>query len=528
MAQHAVDESLAPGTVPALGAMALMIFVIANDVTSMAVALPAVEQQFDSDVTAVQWVMTAYALAFGVLIVTGGRLADLYGRRRLLFIGAVGFAASSYLGALAPNVAVLVAARGLMGASGALMWPAMLGIIYAILPTSRAALAGGLVIGTAGVGNAAGPLVGGFLTQRVGWPAILLLNVPATLVALAVMARTLRRDPPAAGAGIDAVGVLLLSAGLVALLVALSGAPDHPWPAPSVLGPFFASFVLLALFLRRERRRGPDALVPAAVLANKPFLFVCLAVLLMSSTWFAALLYLPQLFQKIDGASPLQSGVALLPLMISYAAVSFLASPLVRRIGMKATVTIGAGLIVVGVVTLLWFIRPSDNYLSMVPGMLVLGVGIGLFYSAVVTAGIEALPAADSSLAGGILYTFQVAGGAVGLGLTTVVFLLISNRAVDAEATQLGVTLDPTELASIRGVLVGTDTANSIVAEYPASVADQLVRIVRHGFDAGLRWALLFNALLALGGLVVTVLRVAGPARAFGRDRVAPPTAPPD
>jgi MFS family permease len=154
------SDRLQRSSLVALVAMALAVFVVANDVTALSVALPAIESDLDVDVGTAQWVISAYALIFGVLIVPGGRLADLLGRRRIFFAGAAVFAVFSVLGGLAPDAWVLIACRALMGIGGALMWPATLGMTYSILP-DRAALAGGLIIGAAGFGNAAGPLIGG-------------------------------------------------------------------------------------------------------------------------------------------------------------------------------------------------------------------------------------------------------------------------------------------------------------------------------------------------------------------------------
>jgi MFS family permease len=163
------DRELDRGTVLALAAMALAVFLIANDFTALSVALPNIEREFDSDVATVQWVINGYALVFGVFIVTGGRLADMYGRRRLFFVGAGVFAAFSAVAAVAPTLPVLLGARALMGIGGAIMWPAVLGMTFALLPARKAGLAGGLVLGVAGLGNAFGPLLGGFLTEELSW-----------------------------------------------------------------------------------------------------------------------------------------------------------------------------------------------------------------------------------------------------------------------------------------------------------------------------------------------------------------------
>ncbi len=170
-------------TLLALGAMALAVFVIANDITALSVALPDIENDFDADVSTVQWVINAYALIFGVLIVTGGRLADMFGRKRLFFIGAAIFALFSVLGGAAQDEIWLIVCRALMGIGGAIMWPAALGMTYDTLPEDKAGLAGGLIIGVAGFGNAAGPLLGGALTEALSWRAILYLNLPIAAIA---------------------------------------------------------------------------------------------------------------------------------------------------------------------------------------------------------------------------------------------------------------------------------------------------------------------------------------------------------
>src|SRR5438270_7530652 len=160
-------DRLSRGTVLALAAMGLAVFVVANDFTALSVALPVIEHQFDADVASVQWVINAYALVFGVLIVTGGRLADMFGRRRMFFAGAAIFALFSLLGGVAQDAGWLIGARALMGIGGAMMWPATLGMTYAILPESKAGLAGGLIIGVAGIRKRGRPLIG----RRVDGPA---------------------------------------------------------------------------------------------------------------------------------------------------------------------------------------------------------------------------------------------------------------------------------------------------------------------------------------------------------------------
>ena len=494
------------GTSLALGAMAISVFVIANDLTALSVALPQIEKDFDADVSTIQWVINAYALVFGVLIVTGGRLADMIGRRRVFFIGAAIFAGFSVLGGAAQDELWLIVCRALMGIGGALMWPAVLGMTYDILPDDRAALAGALIIGSAGFGNAAGPLIGGVLTDALSWRWILFANLPIAALACFVTWRSVSESRGAgAEEGIDVPGVATLSAGLVALLIALDQVTDWGWSDPRILGLFAGCALLLVAFGVIERRAGERALIPREVMANPAFRAACVATLLMSATFFAVLLYLPQFMQKILGWDPLEAGVGLLPLMGVFAAVSFAAGPLYERFGAKRVVSAGAACLAVGIF-LISLIDADSGWGALVPGMVVTGLGVGLFYSSITTAAVTALDPSRSSLAGGIVYMFQIAGGSVGLGLTTTVFTTASEDKVQSAATGLS----EGEIEDVQGVLAGTDSAAEVLRRVGATTADRLTDLVREAFAAGLTWSFRLVAVLALAGLLVSILFVGG------------------
>src|SRR5436305_6509552 len=185
-----------PFPVMPLVAMGLGILILANDFSALNVALPQIEKDFDAQVSTVQWVVNAYALVFGMLIVAGGRLADLFGRRRMFFIGTGIFTFFSILAGAAQDIDWLIAARCLMGIGGALMWPAILGMTYAALPEEKAGLAGGLILGAAGVGNAIGPLVGGVLTDVLSWRWIFFANVPIAAFAVLVTLWKMHQPTP--------------------------------------------------------------------------------------------------------------------------------------------------------------------------------------------------------------------------------------------------------------------------------------------------------------------------------------------
>ncbi|MDX6625831.1 MAG: hypothetical protein QOE56_820 [Solirubrobacterales bacterium] len=275
--------------------MGLAVVVIANDFSAINVALPTMESDFNTDINTIQWVVNAYALTFGVMIVTGGRLADMFGRRNAFFLGTAIFASMSALGGAAQTEAWLIASRTLMGIGGALMWPAILGMTFSILPEEKAGLAGGIILGAAGLGNAIGPLIGGVLTDLASWRWIFFLNVPISIFAVLVTYALVHvEEPESKDHKIDYTGVTSLSLGLVSLLVALDQVSDWGWGDPKVIGLLVVCVVALVAFLPIERRAGTHALVPKEVMRNESFTASCLAILFMSATFFAALLYLPQ------------------------------------------------------------------------------------------------------------------------------------------------------------------------------------------------------------------------------------------
>jgi EmrB/QacA subfamily drug resistance transporter len=421
------------GTWLALIAMGIAVFVIANDFSAINVAIPQIEQDFHTSVTTAQWVVNAYALTFGVLIVTGGRLADLFGRRRAFFLGSGIFATFSLLGGAAQTEAELIAMRVLMGIGGALMWPAILGMTYAALPEERAGLAGGFILGAAGIGNAAGPLIGGALTDLLSWRWIFFLNVPVSAFAIFVTLREIKADhPQVEDTRMDYGGILSVSVGLVALLLAFDQVIDWGWGDPRIIALLAIFVILISSFVFIERRAGEHALVPRDVIKNRDFAYTCAAILLMSAVFFAAMLYLPQLMINVLGYSPIGAGAGMLPMMATFAAVSFVAGNLYNRFGAKPLLIVGSACIAIGP-ALVALLADKESYGALIPGMAILGLGIGLFYPTATTVGVTAVDESRRSLAGAIIYMFQIAGGSVGLGLTTTVFIGASDRATGGD-----------------------------------------------------------------------------------------------
>ncbi len=499
----------------ALASLGVSIVLLAQDFSALNVALPSIERELDTDLTTVQWVINAYALVFAVLIVTGGRLADQFGRQRIFLLGAGIFAVTSLLAGLAPTPIVLIATRALMGIGAALMWPAVLGMAYAVLPSNRASLAGGLVIGAAGVGQAIGPITGGALTEFLSWRWVQFVNVPLALLAMFGIWRSIPTVAiPKAGGRIDYPGIVTLSAGLFALLFALDQATDWGWGDWRIILSLVLAVAFMALFVVIERGAGPSALVPFEVMRNRPFAVACVLIALIAPAFIAILLYLPQLMEKLLNFSPLMAGIGMLPLLACFALVSFVAAPLADRLGARIVIIAGTAMMAGGPFLLSGF-GVGSSYTSLIAGMVVTGIGLGLVFPTITTAGVTAIDPSRTSLAGGIIYMFQLAGGAIGLGLTTTIVASAAQGAQRAGGSPV-TALPAEQLTALGGLLAGTESSQRVLQQFSPDVAQQLLDTAAEAFANGVQAGLRLDAGLAALALVVALLLVKGRQRETG------------
>ena len=517
-AHHAAGADVAPassaklerGTILALIAMGLGVLVIANDFTALNVALTAIESDFDVDVSTAQWVINAYALTFGMAIVTGGRLADMFGRRRIFFIGTAIFITFSALGGAAQSIEWLIASRVAMGIGGALMWPAILGMVFAELPASKAGFAGAFILGVAGLGNAMGPLLGGLLTDELSWRWIFFLNVPIGLFAMGVTAQFVHQTQQRDEQGIDYKGIVTLSLGLVALLVAFDQAPDWGWTDWRILALLAISVLSVAGFAWIEPRVGKFALIPLDIIRHQQFRVIFFVVLLMSSVFFSTLLYAPQFMEKILGYSALEAGVGMLAMLIPFTVFAFAAGPLYERLGPKPVLVVGAAGLAIGPLLLALLVDSSSGYGALVPGLVVTGTGVGLFYPSVTTLAVTSLDPSRASLAGGLIYMAQVAGGALGLGLATSIFTIRSEHVLSEDAADAGTKLTSHQEAVLHGDLAGTDQSASALMELPGRVMNEIIQIVADSFASGINLTFFVVGGVAVCGFLLVVFRIKG------------------
>ncbi|MFG3226018.1 MFS transporter [Kitasatospora sp. NPDC048194] len=421
MAVEEVDATSDPAVEPlrrpglALGVLA---GALALDVSGLGVlnaALPSVGTRFDLDDTTLQWVMTAYAVTFAGFLLIGGRLADVLGRRRVFEAGVALFTASALVGALAPDTAVLLGARGAQGIGAALSGPAALALLTGTFPAGPArnrALSVYAAVGAASFSG--GVLLGGVLTQLLGWRSVLWFSV---LLGLAVLAATRAGLPGGAGHSgrLDLPGAISGTLGLTLLIVGVSSDGATAW---GVLG---AAVVLLALFVVREHRTA-DPVLPLGLFRITSVRSASLAAFLQYTGSVGMLFFAPLYLQGMLHYSPFESGVALVPMSLAvFLTANFATGRLLARYAPRTLMAVG--LVLIGVGTGLWLGTPHDgSYLwHVLPGLVISGIGQGLNFPSMTSAALAGVPTRQHAVAGAVNVVTQQIGASVGVAVMVLV-----------------------------------------------------------------------------------------------------------
>ena len=389
------------------------------DATVVNIALPTAQHDLAFSNADRQWVVTAYSLAFGGLLLLGGKLSDLVGRKRMLIIGMVGFAAASAFGGAAQNFAMLLVARAVQGGFGAMLAPAALSTLTVTFtsPAERGK-AFGVFGAIAGAGGAVGLLLGGILTEYLSWRWCLYVNVVFSLVAVTAAVRLLRRDHPDTGTQIDLLGTVFVVAGLVCVVYGLSEADTKSWSAPLTISLLVAGAVLLALFVVTERRVA-HPLLPLRIVLDRFRGGAYLAVGLAAVGMFAIFLFLTYYLEEILRYSPVITGVAFLPMIGALVLSSTSSSALLMpRLGPRILVVTGLIVAAGGLVILATGMSPTSGYAAVVlPALLVMGLGLGLVFSAAINTATYGADQADAGVASAMVNTCQQIGGSIGTAL---------------------------------------------------------------------------------------------------------------
>ncbi|MCA1216997.1 MFS transporter [Streptomyces sp. 8L] len=400
-----------------LGLIALVQLILALDASVVNVALPKVQETLDISDASRQWVVTAYALTFGGLLLLGGRIADFAGRKRVLLTGLIGFAAASALGGLATTASVLFVARGLQGAFAALMAPAGLAILSVTFTRTKGRGTAFAVYGAvSGAGVAIGLIVGGLLTQYTSWRWCLLINVPVGVIA-AVIGAVVLAESRAGGKGrYDVPGALTVTFGLMSLIFGITKGQEKGWTAAVTSEALIAAVVLLVAFVVIEARSAHPLLPPRIVL-HRSRGGAYLTSLLSGAALFSIFLFLSYYMQGVSGYSPVRTGLAFLPSAVGVGVGSGVAGRLMSRLAPR-TLAVAGLVITAGGMLLLAGLNVSGGYLAHVlPGEAVTAIGCGLVFVIAPNTAMTRIDETDAGAAGALVNTTQQIGGSLGIAV---------------------------------------------------------------------------------------------------------------
>jgi EmrB/QacA subfamily drug resistance transporter len=404
-----------------LGAMCFALFMIMLDNTVVNVALPSIQKDLGASISGLEWTINGYTLSFAVLLATGGRLGDIFGRRRMFLLGVVIFTLSSATAGFAGDATSLVVSRIVQGVGAALMMPATLSIITNAFPASERGKAMGMWAGVSALALAVGPVLGGFLTEHVSWRAIFYLNVPFAIgaVTAALFAVRESRDTTV-GREVDFAGVGALTVGLTALILALVEGNSWGWGSTKIVALSAAAVLGLAAFVLIERR----VKVPMAdfsLLSDRNFLGAVVVALIVSFSMLGVFFFLALYMQDILGYSPLEAGVRFLPSTLMIVGVAPFAGRLSDRYGPRWLIAGGLTIVAASLYSFSG-IAVDSGYLDLLPGFMLLGIGIAMTMSPMTSAAMNAVPVEKAGIASGVLSMFRMIGGSLGVAITGAIF----------------------------------------------------------------------------------------------------------
>jgi EmrB/QacA subfamily drug resistance transporter len=478
-----------------LGAVCVATFMLLLDITVVNTALPKIQQDLGGSFSDLQWIVDAYALSLAALVLTAGSLADRLGRRRVFAIGLAIFSAASLLCALAPDPTFLNVARGLQGVGGAVMFAVSLALVAQEFPGGpERGMAMGIYGASIGVSVAVGPLIGGLLTDGLGWQSVFLVNVPVGIATIAVTYWKLResRDPNASR--IDWGGVVTFSAALLVLVLALVRGNAEGWGSPVIVSLLAGGVLLLGAFVAIERRIA-EPMLPLGLFRSGAFTGVQIAAFAVSASMFSLFLYLTLYLQNFLGYSAIDAGLRYLPITVGAFVLAPISGMALAKVQARYLMAGGLGLTGVGLL-LMAGLGMSSGWTALLAGFIVSGIGIGLLNPVIADVALSVVPKERSGMAAGINDTFRQVGVAVGTAAWGAIFL-----GVGASKTQslAGGAVDHNQA---RGLVEATSSGAlpQALAQLPAGARDTVRHATEEGFLHGLNEILLFGGILCLLG----------------------------
>jgi EmrB/QacA subfamily drug resistance transporter len=490
-----------------LGAMCFALFMIMLDNTVVNVALPSIQKDLGASISGLEWTINGYTLSFAVLLATGGRLGDIFGRRRMFLSGVVIFALSSATAGFAVDETALVVSRVVQGVGAALMMPGTLSIITDAFPAHERGKAMGTWAGVSALALAVGPVLGGFLTEHVSWRAIFYINIPVAIGAVLATTFAVRESrDTSVGRDVDYAGVAVLTVGLTALVLALVEGNSWGWGSPEIIGLLATAVVALPVFVAVENRvKAP--MVQFDLLSDRNFLAAVVVAMIISFAMLGVFFFLALYMQDILGYTPLEAGVRFLPSTLMIVGVAPVAGRLSDRYGPRWLI---AGGLVLVAASLFTFSRIAvdSTYLDLLPGFMLLGIGIAMTMSPMTSAAMNAVPVQKAGIASGVLSMFRMVGGSLGVAVTGAIFQgLVSSR--------LSSLLSGSGVTAAQRDSVSEQLGGGGVAKVPGLGAAQTKQVMAAGGEAfvyALGHAMTVSGFVALVGAAIgaTAIRAKG------------------
>ncbi|MEU1618344.1 MFS transporter [Streptomyces sp. NPDC005722] len=492
-------------------------FMLLVDVTIVNVALPSMAEDLDTSFGSLQWVIDGYALALAALLLGAGALADRRGHRPLYVLGLAVFAAASLACAFAPSATGLVVARVVQGVGAAAMFATTFALLNSNYTGRDRGHAYGVWAAVAGAASAAGPLLGGPLTQALTWHAIFLVNLPVCVLAIVLCAVAVEDTHAPEKRHLDLTGLVTFTASAAAITFGLIEADEAGWSGPRSWLPTAAGAVMLALFARAESRaRVP--LLDLRLLRNRVFAGVLLVSFSLSAAAFVSFTYTSIWLQSVAGLSPVSAGLVGLPMSAAAFVVSLAVGRVLHRWHAGPTIAVGLALIGVGNLTTWFVLGRATGAAALLPGYLVVGLGVGLIAPTLNSTGMAAVPAQRGGMAAGAVNTARQLGAAFGIALLGSVF------AAGVRSSLNGTTLhDPGALATA----VASGQAGSVLADAPAAARDTIQAAFSAAAVHGIRELFLVSAVIGLVVAAVTPALIVRRPKENGRPVPSSPPARP-
>jgi EmrB/QacA subfamily drug resistance transporter len=490
-------------------------FMLLLDITIVNVALPRIATDLHASFSQIQWVIDAYALTLASALLTAGALADLLGRRLVFAVGLALFSLTSLLCGLAPSAPFLIGARAGQGIGGSIMFATSLALLAQEFHGRERGMALGVWGATISAAAAIGPLLGGGLTEGLGWPSIFFINVPIGIVACALTLMKVNESRNEHATRVDWFGTITFTIALFLLVYAIIDGNSLGWASTEIIALFSGAALMLALFLIAELR-SDHAMLDLQLFRKPTFLGASLVAFAMSSTMFAMFLYLTLYLQTDLGLSPLQTGLRFLPVTLVAFVVSAVSGNLSSRVPVR--ILLGGGLTLIGIGLLMMRgLTIGSGWTALLPGFIVAGAGIGLVNPPLASTAVGVVPPQRSGMASGINNTFRQVGIATGIAVLGAIFeSSISSKLAPALA---GTPVDGRAPQIAHAVAAGG--AQQVLAHVPPGQVADATRAVHIAFTGAINDLTLVSGIGALIGAVLAFALVRG------RDFVSyPATAP--